>query len=58
MLWLADVNLLQVRQLGPREPESNRSRSPWFSFDQSALVERFDHLMHDWWRDPKIPLKV
>ena len=37
----------EVRQLRPTKPQRDRAGPPRFSVDESARVQRLDHLMHD-----------
>jgi len=50
--------LLEIRQLRSRQPESDRTRRSRFTIDESARLERHDHLMHDGRRDSKEALKI
>ena len=49
--WLAQSGMrFEVRQLRPTKPQRDRAGLPRFSVDESARVQRLDHLMHDWRR--------
>ena len=51
-------SLLQIRQLRSREPQSDRTRRSGFAIDESARLERHDHLMYNGRRDSEKAPKV
>lgn len=54
----AGERLLQIGQLRPRQPKPDGAGGTWLTLDQSARVERLDHLMDDRRRDAKEALQI
>jgi hypothetical protein len=54
----AGAGLFEIRQLGSRQPKPYRARCSWLTDDESAGLERLDHLMHDRWRDSEESLQI
>lgn len=55
---LAGAGPFEIRQLGSSQPKPCRAGSPWLTVDETARVERLDHLMHVRWRDSEESLQI